>query len=182
MSKKTEVTMACSKCGGRRYSVRTVNNNGVKSTLINIPELGDVDSREPIQVTYAGVQQSEKRMIGKGLPGQGSVVYRFSGNPNGTHGPTFNFIAIDYHLFAKGPYKDFQRVQKSVEKEVKYDDFTILKHIGPVIQNKMRDAGLSYYSDIVAVDPKKLSHVLGFNKDKTLEVIADVTRLLEVKV
>lgn len=177
-----KITMTCATCGGRRYTYKVSNNNGVKVNLVNIKGIGDVDSREPIQVTYVGSQTSEKRVLGRGLPGQGSVVYRFSANPKATYGPTFNFIAGDYHLFANGPFKDFKRVQKIIEKEISYDDFTILPGVGPAVQNKMRDAGLSYYSDIEKINPVKLSHIMGFNKERTMAVINAVKEILEVRI
>lgn len=106
---KEFVNMACSSCAGKARVVRVSVTGGITMAGINVPGIGVVDGQEPLTVVYTGSQGSTITKIGKGLPGMGNAVYRYSANPEGTYGPRFTIWAIDAHLF-NGPYK-FERVQ-----------------------------------------------------------------------
>jgi len=189
---KGTTNMPCASCGGNRYSVRVTNkaNGGVKM-MVSIPGIGEVDGREPIEVTYTGPTQSTITKIGRGLPGQGNAIYKYSGNPNGTFKPTFTIFAIDVHLFS-GPFK-FRRVQLPVEisepqlaKEVEVvvkpqkvdplkaeverrltvttiepDDLTKLVGVNAEGARRLQEAGLSFFKDIVRANDKDLQKILG---------------------
>ena len=97
-----EVEMACSTCGGRRTKVKlavTSNGRTGAKTMVEIAGVGTVDPGEPIEVTYNGIDTGTKTKIGRGAPGGGQAVYRYSANPNSPYGPKFTIFAIDANLF-----------------------------------------------------------------------------------
>ncbi len=88
--------------------------------MVNIPSVGIVDGREQIEATYTGPTTSTIKKIGRGLPGQSNVIYAYSATPENTYGPTFNFFAIDAHLFVNGPftYRRLSIPEAAVQPEV----------------------------------------------------------------
>lgn len=192
---KGDLEVACATCGGNRYAVRTVNKNGAgmaSKTLINIPGIGEVDGREPLQVMYTGPTMSTMTKLGRGLPGHGNAVYKYSGNPNGTYGNIFNIFAIDAHLF-NGSFQ-FRRIQipTEVPQQVEMvqavsrprredplmlkvqerltivtndpDDLTLVTSESGA--QKLQAAGLSFYSDILKATDDMLIRILGKREGK----------------
>lgn len=116
MASKERLAMGCRTCGGSKYVKRTLINspNGGSIMMVSVPSIGQMDSREPVQVTYTGGRPDTQTKIGAG-----GSIYKYSGNPNGTHKPTFTAYARDIHLF-NGPYT-FARmapVQQEIPKVV----------------------------------------------------------------
>lgn len=105
---KETIDMACSSCANKARIVRVATNGGMMAAAVNVPGVGIVEATEPLEVTYTGSQGSTITKLGRGLPGQGTAIYRYSANPEGTYGPTFTIWAIDANLF-NGPYK-FRRL------------------------------------------------------------------------
>jgi len=105
MTNKEKLKMGCRTCGGSKYVKRTIINspNGGSIMMVNVPGIGQMDSREPVQVTYTAGRVDTQTKIGSG-----GTVYKYSGNPNGTFKPTFTAYARDIHLF-NGPFS-FSRV------------------------------------------------------------------------
>lgn len=119
MRERSTLETMCKTCGGGS-SFRVISNKSSAAQMINIPGLGLVDIREPIKVVYTGSAQNTITKIGRGLPGSGSTVYKFTGNQHtaqatgGKISNIFNIFAIDAHLFV-GPFQ-FSRIQKEQPK------------------------------------------------------------------
>lgn len=137
MRERSTLETMCKTCGGGS-SFRVISNKSSASQMINIPGLGLVDIREPIKVIYTGSAQNTITKIGRGLPGSGSTVYKFTGNQHtaqatgGKISNIFNIFAIDAHLFV-GPFQ-FSRIQKEQPKpEPAPQPQTIFKPIENII-------------------------------------------------
>jgi hypothetical protein len=111
-NKETLETM-CKTCGGGS-SFKVVSSKANAAQMINIPGLGLVDIKEPLKVVYSGSAQNTITKIGRGLPGTGNTIYKYTGNPHAQGGGkisnTFNIFAIDAHLFV-GAFT-FSRIEK----------------------------------------------------------------------
>jgi glycosyltransferase involved in cell wall biosynthesis/predicted flap endonuclease-1-like 5' DNA nuclease len=197
------VRMACSTCGGRTVSMRQVTNkNGGVALVINIPGVGQVDGREPLQVMYKGMAGTTFTKIGVG-----GTIYKYSGDPNGTYPNKFTIFAKDAHLFV-GPFA-IQRISvpqttvaevvpaqpvmapveivKAVDPllakfearesqlrvtSLEPDDFTKLAKVGSVGATQLNEAGFAYYADIADASVDEVALVLKIGK-KAAQVIID---------
>lgn len=200
--------MACKSCGGSRKAVTKIKNYGGKTMAkVIIPNLGEFEQEEILQVRYRGSTQSTMTKVGGG-----GTIYKYSSKPEATYPPNFTIFARDVHLFS-GPFdiKPMQIEEAVVEdipppeptpeyiaslqkktspppkkEEVAFtveetyvpDDLTQIKYVGAVSAQKLTDAGFSFYADIAAANLTELAMVLGYNEKKTKEVKAAANGML----
>ena len=106
LTNKQEMEKMCAGCCGNQTKYFK------KTGLVAVSKLGDVKPDEPLVVTYTGPTTSTMTKVG------GSQrIYKYSGNPNGTFGPTFTIVGTDAHLFSSGPYI-IRRAQEFVTQEM----------------------------------------------------------------
>lgn len=190
--------MPCGSCGGRRMTGRvSFSSNGGKKVYINVPGVGEVERNAVIEVTFHGHSTHTQTKIGQGLPGKGSTVYKFSGNPDGTYKNVFNIFAIDAHLFV-GPFtfKKFVpkvEIEEVVESHVQRtevvfdhetvaidpDDLTQVKGLGTVAQKKLNEAGIFHFHQLT--DAKKVAEILSFSLDRSKKIVEEAKSMKELE-
>lgn len=168
------VEMGCKTCGGGKSLGRITIQKGGYQMLVNVPGVGEVDSRTAIQVTYTGNRTDTVTKVGRGIPGSGVPVYKYSAK-----NPVFTIAALDANLFP-GPFQ-FVRVDQAIKDElqvefaqqdpmlnksevtptIEIDDLGSLKYVGDKALENFSAAGITSFQQVADLSDGELKDIVG---------------------